>query len=181
MSWSSLPENWNRKSLLTSNSITRAIHCPLHYPTCRCSTDPGSWWRERPPAPPDTGTVIPVSPLSAHFPEAIHVPRGGHKRIAGAFLAPVLPPPTLTASPSPLPRRHRVRISPQAFSRLSCFVFLPLQHRIPRRILAYHQDAPALTSSSRSSHADMQSSTRPCPWGFWSSRAVITCAASCSR
>jgi len=51
------------------------------------------------------------------------LPEGATNGLPVPFLPPVLPPPTLTASPSPLPRRHRVRISPQAFLGLSCFGF----------------------------------------------------------
>ena len=44
----------------------------------------------------------------------------------------------------PLPRRHWMRISPQAFLCVSCFLFqLPPQHRIPWRILPIPQ-APAV-------------------------------------
>ena len=46
--------------------------------------------------------------------------------------------PLLAASAGslpPLPRRHRLRISPQPFPRLSCFLLQYLQHRIPRCIL----------------------------------------------
>ena len=40
-----------------------------------------------------------------------------------------------TGSLPPLPRRHRLRIGPQPFLRLSRFLLQPFKHRIPRRIL----------------------------------------------
>jgi len=43
----------------------------------------------------------------------------------------------------PLPRRHGMRIGPQAFLYVSCFLFQPPQHRIPWRILPVPQ-APAV-------------------------------------
>jgi hypothetical protein len=43
--------------------------------------------------------------------------------------------PTLPCPLSPLPRRHRLWISPQAFPRLSCVLLQPFQHYIPWCIL----------------------------------------------
>lgn len=45
---------------------------------------------------------------------------------ASASVMPSLPP---------LPERHRLRIDPQAFPRLSCFCLESFQYGIPRRIL----------------------------------------------
>src|SRR5712692_981712 len=44
---------------------------------------------------------------------------------------------------APFPRRHRLRISPQPFPPLSCFLLQHFLHRIPRRIFPV-PPAPAL-------------------------------------
>jgi len=49
----------------------------------------------------------------------------------------------VVSAPSPYPRRHRLRINPQAFLALSRFLLQPFQHRIPRRILSI-PPAPAV-------------------------------------
>ena len=46
----------------------------------------------------------------------------------------------------PLPRRHGMRIGPQAFLCVSCFLFQPPQHRIPWRILPVPQAPAVLTN-----------------------------------
>jgi len=47
---------------------------------------------------------------------------------------------------SATPWRQRLRIGPQAFPPLSCFLFQPFQHRIPGAYFLYHQYQPSLTS-----------------------------------
>jgi len=42
----------------------------------------------------------------------------------------------LCPSLPPLPRRHRMQISPQTFLRFPCVLLQPFQHRIPRRIFS---------------------------------------------
>ena len=46
----------------------------------------------------------------------------------------------------PLPQRHRLRVGPQSFPRLSCFLLQPIQHRIPLGYFRYHQHQPSSTS-----------------------------------
>ena len=46
----------------------------------------------------------------------------------------ILCPSSLVSAPSPLPRRHRLWISPQALLRVSCILLQPFKDRISRRI-----------------------------------------------
>jgi hypothetical protein len=66
-----------------------------------------------------------VSPWSKYFKT--------EKRIAPDQFSPL----------PPLPRRHRLRISPQALSRFPCFFLQPFQHRISWRIF-HVPPAPAV-------------------------------------